>query len=126
MRTRIQSRHKGNTLYNCYITYSKTENCVKDTFCSCKSGKRTVGTCSHCTSIIYYLSNGRYNTNKKGTYNIEKIFPQHTLRKSSDESDNNSATEIDTEATEIESDATEIEDNPANTLYPDLSEFHHY
>ena len=69
-------------------------------------------------------NNGRYNTNKKGTYNIEKIFPQHTLRKSSDESDNNSATEIDTEATEIESDATEIEDNPANTLYPDLSEFH--
>ena len=78
---------------------------------------------AHCTSIIYYLSNGRYNTNKKGTYNIEKIFPQHTLRESSDESDN-SDTEIDTEATEIESDATEIEDNPANTLYPDLSEFH--
>ena len=30
--------------------------------CECPNGKRTVGCCSHVAAVIYYLSNGRYES----------------------------------------------------------------
>jgi hypothetical protein len=117
LRTRIQSRHKTNTKYNTYITYSTNKNDtnpVKDWYCTCKNGSRTVGTCSHVASVIYYLSNARYNTTKSGRLSIEKIFPDYTSRESSDSGDNSDAT--------VEYDA---EDVAHDILYPDLEQQHH-
>ena len=123
----------NSTKYHSYIAYSTTEKSVKYTYCTCKTGKRTVGTCSHCATIIYYLSNARYNQSKSGKYSIEKIFPQPTLRESDSEEEDNvvdsAATEIDNDITEIESDLTEVDINDyqemeTTHLYPDLESFY--
>jgi hypothetical protein len=113
LRSRIQSRHSNNTKYNSYITYSTNSNDanpINDWYCTCKSGKRTVGCCSHIASVIYYLSNARYETPKNGIFSIETIFPGHISRESSDEND---------------SDSTDIYDLPGtsgyNPVYPSLA-----
>ena len=90
LRTRIQSRHSNNTKYNAYITYSsdnRDKNPIKDWYCTCKTGKRTVGTCSHVSSVIYYLSNARYNQTTNEKFTIEKIFPEYVSRESDEEID---------------------------------------
>ena len=58
---------------------------IKEWYCTCKVGKRTVGTCSHVASVIWYLSNARYNSTKSKKFTIEKIFPDFPTRDSSDE-----------------------------------------
>lgn len=90
LRTRIQSRHKNNTKYNSYIAYSTNKddtNPIKDWYCTCKTGTRTVGCCSHVASVIYYLSNARYETTKSGKFTMDKIFTDYTARESSYDSD---------------------------------------
>lgn len=61
----IQSRHRGSTKYKCYITYFPSINTVESIegwYCTCPYGKRTMGCCVHITSIIYYLSYLKYNS----------------------------------------------------------------
>ncbi len=56
------------TKYNTCVTYRnnvKNIDGIQEWMCTCKSGKRTVGCCSHVASVIYYLSNGRYTNKKK-------------------------------------------------------------
>lgn len=63
IRGRIQSRHVQRTQYYCYILYDLTGNgrvSVKGYYCSCKHGRRTIGSCAHVISIIYYLSWARH------------------------------------------------------------------
>lgn len=57
IRGQIQSRHKSQTKYNVWIQYEKTDTTdpVKDYYCICPSGKRTIGMCAHVASILYYL-----------------------------------------------------------------------
>jgi hypothetical protein len=77
LRARIQSRHCNSKKYFTYITYDKTKRdhtAIKDTICSCNTGKRTIGTCGHATSVIYYLSHARYTKTKKSTVNIDSII----------------------------------------------------
>ena len=53
--------------YNVYIKYNSNVNSVsaiEGWYCECKYRKRTVGCCSHITSIIYYLSYFK-STNKQ-------------------------------------------------------------
>ena len=38
-------------------------------------------------SVIYYLSNARYEFTKTGKFTMDKIFPNYTVRESSDDSD---------------------------------------
>lgn len=55
---RIQSRHVRQRTYNCYIliNYSQNEgNDIVQHYCTCLSGRRTMGTCAHITSILWYL-----------------------------------------------------------------------
>jgi hypothetical protein len=111
LRTRIQSRHKNNTKYNSYIAYSINKhdtNPIKDWYCTCKIGTRTVGCCSHIGSVIYYLSNARYETIKNGKFTMEKIFNDYTAREGSDDSD-------DTVIYNTEQSQTE-------KIYPDLNQ----
>jgi hypothetical protein len=119
LRARIQSRHYNSKKYHSYLTYSTNKNdhdAIKDWICTCKSGKRTVGCCSHVASIVYYLGNIKYSTPQKSTLSLNKIFPEHIAIDSSDDSD---STDIDSDNADIEMDTTQ----QSPRLYPDLSGF---
>jgi hypothetical protein len=58
IRTQIKSRHSSSKTYNTYISYKPNINshkAIDSWICTCKSGKRTVGTCSHIATVIYKL-----------------------------------------------------------------------
>lgn len=148
LRARFQFRHTGNTKYNSYITYWPNENSVDKIdgwLCTCKCGKRTVGCCSHCASLIYYLSYGRHKGLTNPAASLESIFPTPVLIESSDDEDAiiNNVNDISSDETEIRSDAIEISSNETEIrsdaifssdeteerdpqqyvpIYPDLSE----
>src|SRR5687768_1642328 len=49
IRAQIGSRHSNANKYNTYVSYKPNDNSYKAIdgwLCTCKSGKRTVGTCS--------------------------------------------------------------------------------
>jgi hypothetical protein len=59
----IQPRHAGNTEYTELIKYTPNIDCptsIKAWECTCHSGLRTVGFCSHVASIIYFLSYAKH------------------------------------------------------------------
>jgi hypothetical protein len=112
IRTQIKSRHSNSKTYNTYIAYKPNINSPKaidSWFCTCKSGKRTVGTCSHIATVIYKLSLKDEKAKTRSIKSLESIFPSLPLYESSD--------------TEIE-ECIYSENIPENTdkrLYPDLS-----
>jgi ABC-type antimicrobial peptide transport system permease subunit len=62
----MQSRHSNKTKYKLFIQYSPNLNdykAINAWVCSCKSGLRTVGCCSHIASVIYYMSYAKYSDN---------------------------------------------------------------
>ena len=117
------------------IFYNVRINVYEIQKCTCKSGKRTVGCCSHVASIIYYLSNARYNSSIRNNNLLDKIFTEPVCDDSSDESDTDSdATEVHSDATIIDDDISalgshttenvqEMQVNQGNSpsIYPDLS-----
>jgi hypothetical protein len=59
----VQSRNVQRHWYRCYIQYQPNNNTVKGIvgyYCECGNGARTVGSCSHIATLIYYLSNLRF------------------------------------------------------------------
>lgn len=62
IRGQIQSRHKSQTKYNVWIQYDVKDptDPVKDYYCVCAAGKRTIGMCAHTASILYYLGHMAY------------------------------------------------------------------
>lgn len=63
LRGRIQSRHVRARIYYCYILINRDQvgrNAIKEYYCSCLTGRRTVGSCAHVISMIWYLGVGRY------------------------------------------------------------------
>ena len=62
IRGQIQSRHKSQTKYNVWIQYDRNDDSdpIKDYYCICPSGKRTIGMCAHIASILYYLGHMAY------------------------------------------------------------------
>lgn len=62
LRGRIQSRHVRARLYYCYILINNSNNLIEGRnnivqhYCTCLSGRRTMGTCAHIISIIWYLA----------------------------------------------------------------------
>ena len=63
IRGRIQSWHRNSTRYFIYILINRAR-CGDETIsgycCSCPSGLRTVGCCSHITIVLWYLGLGQY------------------------------------------------------------------
>jgi len=51
------------TKYKTYVQYVPNKNDCDgiEWYCTCLSGCRTVGCCSHIASVIYYLSNAKWN-----------------------------------------------------------------
>jgi hypothetical protein len=109
IRTRVQSRHTTTKTYNTYIIYKNNNNSLEGIdswFCTCKSGKRTVGCCSHIASTIYKLSLGKHQNSAKMAKSLAKIFPSIPI----------------IETSESEEENLDInEAQQSSRLYPDLS-----
>lgn len=63
IRGRIQSRHVRARQYYTYILINPARQgrqSVEDYYCSCIHGRRTVGSCAHIASIVYFLSWARH------------------------------------------------------------------
>ena len=64
LRGRIKSRHVSGRIYYSYILIKNRAETGRDAiahyYCSCLTGKRTVGTCAHIMSIIWYLGWARH------------------------------------------------------------------
>lgn len=60
MRGRIQSRHIRARIYYCYILINNNSNTISQYYCTCLTGRRTVGTCAHIVSIVWYLGYVRH------------------------------------------------------------------
>ncbi|CAF0970388.1 unnamed protein product [Brachionus calyciflorus] len=60
---KIHSRHSNRVKYKVFVKLLPNSNDIKslEWVCSCKSGKRTVGCCTHVASVIYYLECGHRN-----------------------------------------------------------------
>ena len=71
------SRHRSQVIYNSFVEYNlnnKTYNSITGWFCSCKIGSRIVGCYTHIIADIYYLSIGRYLSQKSLIYYKKYIF----------------------------------------------------
>ncbi|CAF0884185.1 unnamed protein product [Brachionus calyciflorus] len=84
----IRSRHSKCLKYKVFIQYDpkiENDNSIDEWYCTCRNGARTVGCCSHISSLIYYLSIGRYSQNLKiPGKDLEKIFSTPCTLESSD------------------------------------------
>jgi hypothetical protein len=89
IRTKIQSRHSNQKQYNVYVEYEpNTEGyeAIKRYYCRCCSGQRTVGMCSHTTSVLMYLGYSRYINSKPKTFEeLENIFNTEEIEESDED-----------------------------------------
>ena len=63
VRVDVRSRHSESVVYRVYVDYDPDKNSVdgiKRYNCECKNGARTEGCCAHVSTIVYYLSHGRW------------------------------------------------------------------
>lgn len=63
LRIKIQSRHVRARTYYCYILVDRGQEGIGKIchyYCSCLSGRRTIGTCAHVLSVVWYLGYGRH------------------------------------------------------------------
>lgn len=58
LRGRIQSRHVRARKYYCYLLVRNND--IVQRYCTCMTGRRTVGTCAHIVSIVWYLGHARH------------------------------------------------------------------
>ncbi|CAF0897886.1 unnamed protein product [Brachionus calyciflorus] len=73
-----------------YLTESskKNDTLINGWYCTCKNGKRTVGCCSHVSSVIYYFGYARYleNIPKPASF-LSDIFLNVFIESTDDEID---------------------------------------
>jgi hypothetical protein len=84
----IQSRHSNSSKYRVYVKYLPNNNeisSIEGWYCTCKNGARTVGCCSHVSSIIYYCSRLNKYDIKHPANDILKIFPYRKKYETSDD-----------------------------------------
>lgn len=67
---RFYSRFRNQTRYQLWIQYNVGNNNVHDEpitgyYCTCKTGARTLGTCAHIASVLWYLGYARHQPNIK-------------------------------------------------------------
>ena len=86
------SRHCNHEKYEVFIKYKPNDDNVESILawiCSCLSGHRTCGTCSHVAAMIYYLSFGKYQKEllKKPGSTLNSIFHNTSAKDTEDEED---------------------------------------
>lgn len=75
MRVRIFSRFRNATKYQLWIAYrpnneqeneeEEEEELIQGYYCTCKSGARTLGTCAHTASVLWYVGYAQHQQNIK-------------------------------------------------------------
>ncbi|CAF5195043.1 unnamed protein product [Rotaria magnacalcarata] len=62
IRCRLHSRHSNSTRYFICVQYDETdeEEPIKDHYCQCEDGKKTVGCCGHIATVVWYLGYARH------------------------------------------------------------------
>lgn len=66
LRMRIFSRYVNRTKHQLWISYTEPELIDEDNspimgyYCTCKTGARTIGTCAHVTSVLWFLGYARH------------------------------------------------------------------
>lgn len=73
LRVRVYSRFRNATKYQLWIGYAPDNiiEPIREFYCTCKSGSRTLGTCAHITSILWFLGYARHE---------ERVsYPTHLL-----------------------------------------------
>ena len=74
---RLHLRHMSSTNYHVYIRFDQTK--VIDHYCSCKSGMRTNGCCTHIAAFLYYFGCGKHNIANHDPYEyFESILAAST------------------------------------------------
>ncbi|RMZ95126.1 vacuolar sorting-associated 13c [Brachionus plicatilis] len=71
----IQSRHSNSVKYKVFVKFKPNSNNLEDIscICSCKTGKRTLGCCSHVAALVYFMGHERFD--------LEKIpKPRHKIK----------------------------------------------
>ena len=94
IRARIQSRHKNSVTYDIWVKYEKTQ--VLGWYCTCKQGAKTIGTCSHIASVIWFLSLARYDSSQLQQQSVLYI---NSLKDAADYTDVSSDSTTDEEDT---------------------------
>lgn len=59
----IRSKHSKATKYRVYCKYNpniKSPDSIEWWYCTCKTGERTVGCCTHVATIVYFFSYAQY------------------------------------------------------------------
>ena len=81
IRDQIHSTHKSQAMYYVRIQYDRQDldNPIKDYFCSCPAGKRTVGMCAHTASIVYFLGYMPHKAFKEPLPKVKK-FKSHVFQ----------------------------------------------
>jgi len=69
LRLRIRSRHQNRTRYQLWISYNNDNNNddppITGYCCTYKCGARTLGSCAHVVSALWYLGYARHEENVK-------------------------------------------------------------
>lgn len=68
IRAKIQSRFSRSKAHNTWVKYDANGvgyNAIKGLYCSCKVGERSLGCCSHLTSVVRYLGYDRHQPRKE-------------------------------------------------------------
>lgn len=70
LRFRVFSRHRNSAKYMLWIVYNDDPENIEDSpimgyYCTCKAGARTLGTCAHVASILWFLGYARHQANIK-------------------------------------------------------------
>ena len=71
LRLRIKSRHRNAVKYQLAIEYNGENDPISGYYCTCRSGARTLGTCCHVASVIWFLGYARHQPNQH--------YPQETI-----------------------------------------------
>ncbi|CAF1618999.1 unnamed protein product [Didymodactylos carnosus] len=72
LRVNLQSKHSARKNYHILIKYN--DETGTGACCQCSVGSRTVGTCSHATSVIWYLGIARHEPDKYLTTRSSKYL----------------------------------------------------
>jgi hypothetical protein len=66
---KLRSRHFGSVVHDIWIKYdsslklSRSQDPVRNWYCTCKSGARVFGLCAHVTSILWFLGVAIHDSN---------------------------------------------------------------
>ena len=95
LRCTLQSRHSNAIRYKVWIQYSLTGDPIPAWYCQCKTGARTIGSCAHVASIVWYLSYARHNnfTPSLTRRRLKQAILESTLSIDDDTSDDGDETD---------------------------------